>query len=211
MTIMKFALRACAAVAFTLSAAAASAGVINFDDLRGDRLGAGELVTNQYAGMGVTFSDSFTGGAHAENFLGTLMPGSSSPNVLWTDQGGGSASPQFLQVNFATAVTSVSALFGTSLGADITLEIYDGASLIGSLNTTGATTTGDVRSGTIGLTGANITSARFFSRSGQGTSFNFSIDDLTWDGNQVPEPASVLLVLGALGALGATARRRAAV
>jgi PEP-CTERM motif len=195
-------------IALALGAAAsASADVINFDNLLGARLNAGELVVNQYSGLGVTFLDSFSGGAHAENFLGSFIPGSTSPNVLWADQGGGSTTGQYLQISFASAVSNVSALFGTSLSADITMQAFSGASMIDTTTLTGAVVTGDVRSGLISLGDAGITSVRLFSHSGA-SSFNFSIDNLTYQTAAVPEPETYALMLAGLGAVGMMARRR---
>jgi len=206
---MRIAPRTLAAVLLTFSAAATSAAVIDFDDLAGGSLSAGTLVTNQYAGVGVTFVDSYTGGAHAENFLGSLMPGSSAPNVLWTDQGGGSLSGQYLEVLFSSAVTGVSALFGTSLGADITLEAYSGTTLLNSLTLVGSVSSGGVLSGTIGVGDAGVTSARFFSNSGGGRSFNFSIDNLAFNSGTVPEPGTLALLGLGLAGLGVSRRRKA--
>ncbi len=198
-----------AALVFGSAAATATPTVINFDSLAGGSLSAGALVTNQYIGLGVTFSDSAAGGSHAENFLGTLMPGSSSPNVLWTDQGSGNLTGQYLLISFASAVTGVSALYGTSLGADITMQAFSGASLIDAMTTTGAVVNGGVRSGTISLGDAGITSVRLFSQSGT-SSFNFSIDDLTFTAAvaPVPEPETYALLLAGFGLVSLAARRR---
>jgi hypothetical protein len=138
------------------------------------------------------------------------MTGSSAPNVLWTDQGSGGSTGQYLEVLFSGPVTGVSALFGTSLGADITLEVFDGTTLLNSVTMVGGGSTG-VLFGTIGLGNAGITSARFFSHSGD-RSFNFSIDNLTFGEvtTRVPEPASAALVLLALAGLGASGRRKQA-
>jgi hypothetical protein len=187
----------------------ASAAVINFDNLIGGSLSAGQLVTSQYFGsLGVTFSDTFTGGAHAENFLGTLMPGSTSPNVLWTDQGGGSLTGQYLLVQFAAPVTGVSALFGTSLGANITMQAFNGSTLLNSITTVGGTQTGDVLSGLVSLSNAGITSVRLSSLSSSQMSFNFSVDNLTFgQAAAVPEAATWSMLVVGFGVIGGTLRR----
>jgi hypothetical protein len=66
-----------------------SASVINFDDLAGGSMnGTGTVVTDQYSALGVTFSDPDFA-ATANTFLTGFMTGSSAPNVLFVDQGGG--------------------------------------------------------------------------------------------------------------------------
>jgi hypothetical protein len=146
------------------SAISVSAGVINFDDLAGGPLFGGELVQNQYQTSGVTFSDSFSGGAHANNTLGPTMGGSSPPNVLWVDQGSGAASGTFLQISFATPAQHVEALFGTSLNANLTMNAFNGATLLDSVTRVGAKTITDTLSGVIGVTAEQgITSVQLFS------------------------------------------------
>ena len=158
---MKFAPRLFATALALAAVTSVSAQVINFDNLAGGPVGGGEIVTNQYAGLGVTFSDTYAGGAHANN----------------------------------------------TLGADITMAAYSGASLIGSVTLTGAVITGDIRSGLISLTDAGITSVRLFSHSGN-SSFNFSIDNLTWQTAAVPEPSTYAMLFAGLGVVGWAARRR---
>ncbi|MEP7099550.1 MAG: PEP-CTERM sorting domain-containing protein [Burkholderiales bacterium] len=204
---MKFAPKLLATAFAIAAATSVSAQVINFDNLTGGPIGGGDVVTNQYAGLGVTFLDTYAGGAHANNTLGAFIPGSSSPNVLWTDQGGGASTGQYLQISFASAVGNVSALFGTSLGADITMAAYSGATLLDSVTLIGSIITGDVRSGLIGLTDTGITSVRLYSHSGN-SSFNFSIDNLNWQAAAVPEPSTYAMLFAGLGVVGWATRRR---
>ena len=170
-----------------------TAAVINFDDLVGGPIFGGELVTSQYAGLGVTFSDTFSGGAHANNTLTSRISGSSPPNIVWVDQSGGSSSGQYLQVDFGVPVHNVSTVFGTSLTADITLAAYNGGSLLGSVNMVGGTVIGDTLSGVVSFeSDQNITSVHLFSNPvGTTTSFNFDIDNFTI--NAVPEPGVIAL------------------
>lgn len=203
---MKTKIKLLLALALTGGAvSSASAAVIDFDTLSGGPIFAGELLTTQYQGLGVTFSDSFSGGAHANNSLGVLIAGSTAPNVLWINQGGGSTTGQFLQVSFASAVHGLSLDYGTSLSADVTLEAYNGASLINSVNEVGATVISDVRSGHLAINDAGITSIRLFSHSGS-SSFNFSIDNLNV--SAVPEADTYAMMLAGLGLLGFVSRRR---
>jgi len=192
-------------VALTLGvAASASALTIDFDGLSGGWLGYGEVVTNQYQALGVTFLDSYSGNAHAESTLGAYVPGSSRPNVLWVDQAGGSTTGQYLEITFVGPVNSVETLFGTSLAADFTMEAYSGAAVVDSTTLIGPNVMSDVRSGQASVNGSSITSVRMYSHYGATTSFNFHIDNLTI--LPLPEPASLLMLAGLAG--GAAARRR---
>lgn len=189
----------------------ASDTLINFDGLVGGAsLGTGELVTNQFAGQGVTFSNTF-GGSHAQANLGALAANNSNPNIVWSDQGGGSTVGQYVQLNFAPDVNRVGMWFFLSRSATFTLEIYGtGGSLLESLTQNG-TTEPTFDEGFAGLSsGTDIAFARIFSTSTGGESFNFSIDDLRFGGDNVgviPIPAPALLLITALAGL-SIARRR---
>jgi len=198
----------CMAAALLSSTISGSAAVINFDELAGGPIFFGELVLNQYQTLGVTFSDSFSGGAHANNAVGTTIAGSSLPNVLWVDQGSGSASGTFLQISFATFTQHVEALFGTSLNADITMNAFNGATLLDSVTRVGATTIADIQSGIIGVTAEQgITSVQLFSsKQGSENSLNFGIDNLTF--GAVPEPGTYVLFIAGLMLISVAASRR---
>ena len=66
-----------------------SGTVINFDGLTGSSTpGAGEVLANQFAGSGVTFSvPNFDAYATTGALAGSSL--NSDPNVIWIDQGGG--------------------------------------------------------------------------------------------------------------------------
>lgn len=185
--------------------ASAGAVTIDFDSLAGGPIWSGEQVTTQYQSLGVTFEDSHSGGARANNTLTGLIAGASAPNVLWVDQGGGSTSGQYLDIDFTSSFDRVEVIFGTSLSADFTLEAYGQAGLLGSINLTGDSVIGDIRSGKAALAVNGITSLRMFSHSGS-SSFNFSIDNLVT--SSVPEPTSLALTLVGLAAVGANAARK---
>jgi hypothetical protein len=186
------------AVVLCAKVSASTPTVINFDNLAGGRLDAGELVTSQYSGLGVTFRDSWSAGAHAENFLSSFIAGSSPPNVLWVDQGAGAANGptngQYLEIDFSGPIHDVSTLFGTSVNADFTLAAYDGALFLGSTNLTGISYNTGVVSGAVSFNSTqDITSLHLFSHPlGTTTSFNFDIDNFTFDA--VPEPGSMSLL-----------------
>lgn len=187
----------------------ANAAVINFDMLAGGPIYEGELVTTQYSDVGAIFIDSYSGGAHANNILTSMMSGSSAPNVLWVDQGSGVSTGQYLEIEFSKKVNSFSAIFGTSLSANITFNAYSGATLLGTQSLIGGTLIGGVRSGEISFSSlVDITSVRMYSNPvGTDTSFNFSIDNVTI--SAVPVPAAVwLLGSGLIGLLGVARKRK---
>lgn len=188
----------------------AFATVINFDSLAGGSVLGGEQVTTQYSGLGVTFIDSYSGGAHANNTLTSLISGSSSPNVLWVDQSGGGSSGEYLKIDFSSPVDSFSTLYGTSLGANITLNAYHGTTLLGTQTLVGAIIIGDVLSGQIGFDSpSGITSVQLFSNPvGSTSSYNFSIDNVTI--SSVPVPAATWLLGSGLLGLAGVARRKEA-
>jgi hypothetical protein len=188
------------------AATSASALSINFDDLAGGSASDGELVTNQYQALGVTFSDTFAGGARAVNTLSEgLIPGSTPPNLLFVDQGSGSTTGQYLEISFAIPVQGVQTLFGTSHDANITMDAYDGGARVDSVTVVGSIVPGhNTRSGLIGLADSSITSVRLYSLNGT-SSYNFGIDNL--DITPTPEPATFLAIAG-LALLGTATRWR---
>src|SRR3984957_19989016 len=156
---------ALAVLALGAAVSTSTAAVINFDNLTGGPIFGGDLVTSQYSGLGVNFSDTWSGGAHANNTLTGFVSGSSAPNVLWVDQDGGNLTGQYLEIDFSGIVTNVSAVFGTSVTANITLAAYNGASLLGSTTMVGPNNSGNgVLSGLVSFGSAqDITSVHFFS------------------------------------------------
>ncbi len=181
--------------------------LITFDNLAGSpTLGAGEVLTNQYAGLGVTFQvPNFN--AYASN--GVLATGSSLtslPNVIWVNQGGGSggSSAQGMDILFSTPHSAVGLYFEASCDSTVTLAVYNGATLLESV-TSSLQPGGLCLEGYLALADSNITSAIVYSTNDHGQNWNFSIDNLKF--GQVPEPATVSMV--AAGLLGfATAVRR---
>jgi hypothetical protein len=180
------------------------ATTIDFDSLIGGAIGGGEPVTDQYQSLGIIFSDSYAGGASANDTITSLMAGASGPNVLWVDQGSGSLTGQYLQIDFAEAINHVETLFGISRNANFTMEAYGRLGLLGSISSIGDTTIEDLASGTAALTFDGITSIHMFSLI-NGNSVNFSIDNLTV--SVVPEPATWILVSLGLLATGVMATR----
>lgn len=194
------------ALAFAAVAAPASATVINFDDLvGGTNLTNGTNVTNQYAGLGVTFDDGGSNKALAT--LGTTVAatGSSSPNVLFVQQNF-FAGPA-LRINFLVAVQAFTVTALQSSGYQLTLAAYtSGGALLQSVTFPGDPTYGAPH--VFGLSeGSNIGYVLASSNAGG----NFSLDDLTFNGGAtggVTEPAAWALLIVGFGGVGAAARRR---
>jgi hypothetical protein len=119
------------------------------------------------------------------------LEGTNGPQFLGFNGSGGSHSEV---VTFQSAVTSVSLDFSRSLGsADgmITLQAFDGATLLGSTSAM----LGPINSWTtLSLAFSSITS---ISWEGTGTGFHpYGVDNFTF--NAVPEPGSACLLAGGL-------------
>lgn len=185
--------------------------LIDFDGLDGGGPGLenGTIVTNQFAGLGVTFSNSF-GNSHADDGLGTLIGTNSDPNVLWSNQDGGASTGESVTLDFSVPVSRVGMDFFLSLGATFTLEVYAAGDVLIESLTLGGVSDGTFQIGFAGLSSAtNIDYARISSQFGS-SSFNFSIDDLRFDGgavDPVPAPASLGLLGLGLAGLGLLRRR----
>jgi hypothetical protein len=206
-----FAAQLLVAVVFLTATCVAQAGTttIDFDDLAGGPVYQGELVTDQYVGLGVTFFDTYYEGAHANNTLTSSISGASAPNVLWVAQGGGVVTGQYLEITFTNVIDSFSTTFGTSLDSSITLVAYNGNTLLNSQTLVGPTQIGDTLSGEIGYASSlGMTSVQLYSTwLVSGDSFNFSIDNVTY--HSVPEPSSfALLGIGVISLLAYAWRRR---
>ena len=180
--------------------------VINFDDLAGSAiLGNGEVLGNQYARQGVTFSVPHFAAYATSGILATTSAFTSAPNVIWVNQGGGNGGSlaQGLDIEFSTPQSKVgvyvegsSNSFSTST---FTLAVYSGDKLLESL------TSGLAPGGAVGLEGylvlqdANITRAVIYSTRSDGQNWNFEVDNLKFsDTIATPEPAAFLLAGGGL-------------
>lgn len=172
-----------------------SGTVINFDGLTGaPSLGSGEVLANQYTGLGVSFSVLNFSATANNGILATGSTLTSLPNVIWVDQGGGGggSSAQGMVITFSTAQSAVGLYFEGSRGSTFTLSVYAGASLIESL-TSGLAVGGSGLEGFLALQDPNITRAIVSSANSSGQNWNFSVDNLKFTGDSVPEPSSIML------------------
>lgn len=193
-----------------------NATLINFDDLTGGDCNlCGPSVTTQYASLGVTFNNpSFPGQDTADTNLTSLITGASLPNALYVDQGGQVNEPAAapFQILFSTPVTMVGFDFGSSTDSYLELDVYSGTTLLETDDFTGT-------SAPIGLAGfAGVEESTpitevdvsYHPNSDPSQTYSFSMDNLEFQGNSVPEPSTLgMLALGSLGiALGRWRRTR---
>jgi PEP-CTERM motif len=145
------------ASALLLATSQASAVTLNFDNLA-----AGTVLSNQYAALGAIFSanafsgagTSSSGEAWATNTDMTIvsssggdvgglgLPGLVSGNVLrsmgsWLNENGDAS----FRVSFSSLATGFSATFaGVSVGSDVSLFAFNGATLVGTVSGAGTST-----------------------------------------------------------------------
>jgi hypothetical protein len=190
-----------------------SATLINFDGLTGGAsLGSGDVVTNQYAGLGVTFGNAT---ATANTFLATLLPAASLPNAVFVFQGGGGSLPP-LSMFFSVPVNRVGLDFGLSTDSFLTMAAYDASNtLLETLNYVGASVPGVGLAGFAGIEeSASIArlDVSYHPNSNPSQTFNYVFDNLRFEaansnGSATPEPAAAVL-MGAGLAMIAVLRKR---
>lgn len=194
-----------------------NATVVNFDDLTGGNCNlCGPSVTNQYAGLGVTFNNpSFPGQDTADtNLVPFFFPDASAPNALFVDQGGmmGETPALPFQILFSAPATMAGFDYASSTGAYLELDAY-GANhqLLESLDFTGS----PAPIGMQGFAGLQESSpiveldVSYHPFSDTSRTLNFSIDNLEFQCNQTPEPSTFALIAAGLAAVALRGRSRA--
>lgn len=175
------------------------AGSINFDSLND-----GDLVTNQFAGQGVTFQNAIVlgSGISLNEFE---FPPRSNFNVI-SDNGGP------ISVFFSLPQNSVFAFFTYAQG--ITMQAFDASNAsLGSVSSLAGCVSNLALSGTAGcspneqLSLSGIGAISRITISGASTGGSFVLDDLNFDADSappgIPEPSTFILLAGGLAALAA--------
>ena len=190
-----------AAAAAASLATPAQAEVIDFDDLSN-----GAIVTNQYAGLGVTFSSE----AGAQVIVTAQSLGSSLPNFICSGVGGQINCVDDVYVDFASAVSGLTFLaVGDNNVGDIgDVRVFNGAILLGMVDIIGdaVVTTPQL----VDLTAfAAITRIEIV---GVTDAAGLGYDDFTFNGTNgaIPEPGTWAMMLLGFGAVGFAMRRRRA-
>jgi hypothetical protein len=183
-----------AGAAFSLAMPAQAATTIDFDGLA-----AGDVVTNQFAGQGVTFSSE--AGSQIDVLAQNL--GSSLPNFICS-----TSCTSDIFVDFAAAVSGLTFL---SIGADASgdvgdVRIFNGATLLGTVDimANGTPFTADL----VDLSAfAAITRIEIV---GITDPAGLGFDDFTFNASNgaVPEPGTWAMMLLGFGAVGFAMRRR---
>jgi len=178
-----------------------SATIITFDDVPGGNCSlCGPSITTQYSGLGVTFNNpTFPGQETADTNLTFGIPNASAPNALYVDQGGHIGDPTALpfQILFSIPVTIVGFDYASSTDSFLQLDAYgsnnvllESAMFFGQPTATGL-------GGFAGLS-ENMQIVRLdvsYHPSGDPSrTFNFSIDNLEFAAQSVPEPSTIALV-----------------
>jgi hypothetical protein len=191
----------------TSSDFSSNATMINFDNLTGGNCNAcGPSVGSQYSSLGVMFNNpTYPGEDTADTNLTSSFPDASSPNLLFVFQGGHLLDPpaQPFQILFSVPVTSVGFDFGSSTDSYLELDAYGaGHQLLETQLFNGA----PAPIGLAGFAGLQESTpiveldVSYHPYSDTTRTLNFSIDNLEFQGSQVPEPSTIALILaGTLG------------
>jgi hypothetical protein len=205
-----------AACALMLCATQASAATITFEDLA-----EGATLSNQYAGLGVVFSANAFTGANANS---TPEPWATNTNmvVTATDIGGlgtpslvsgkvlhsfggwlGEDGDPSMLATFTSPVNSISMAFaGIFTTGDVTMVIYNGAAIIGTVVAPASASTGQT---TLSFAAASITKVAF-------TPGSFgdwvAVDNITFTpATPVPEVSTYAMMALGMGLLALRRRR----
>lgn len=148
----------------------ASWGPCSLDLVDYDELGTGELITSQYASLGI-FHETLNGETTADGTIGALFTGGSSPNAAFVELAPNGA----LRLEFLPARSSISARFVTDGGEDLIMDVFGPGGLITTVTETGLPNGNGVLEGTIAAAASEITAVEIRSST---DAFNYGIDDL---------------------------------
>ncbi len=170
---------------------------------------AGQSITNEYAGLGVTFSTD-SGGSTFNAAISTFFPFAGTPDPALTNSRDGRGDRQkFLNIDFSSAANGVSFLYNNYGGLFIagSVKSYAGATLLETLsvpNDSGFSLKPVVFS-LNGITRITIEQPT--------DTWLFAMDDLTYSlsNTGVPEPAAWAMMLAGFGLVGGAMRRRSKV
>lgn len=185
--IRKHVIAAATLAAALVATAPAHAVTIGFDDR--SHL---EAVTNQYAGLGVTFAGATI--LQAPNYNVESYPPHSGTNVIYNEVGD-------IRLTFSSLISNFSAYASTS--STLVLTAYGvGGNVIG-FSSLGQTLNTNAF---IGITGNGIASVLFSS----GSQNNTTLDDITFDAmtSAAPEPGTWAMMILGFGFAGVALRRR---
>jgi len=206
---IKQVLRFLGAAALISLSAYGQAAVITFDDIQGGiGYSSPNPVSNQYAALGVTFSD-LAGTVGAVTGASLNLSGFSGNNVLFATQHQSNDSGD-LRINFLSGTNSVA--FDAFLSASYYLSAFayaSNGSLINSYTFNGSPNYGVGFHNSIS-TGTSISYLLLTSHpNGTPNNYgNFSIDNLNV--SAVPEPETYAMLLAGLGVIAASVKRRKA-
>ncbi len=171
---------------------AATAGLIGVGDFSGnetvidyDNLAGGEIITNQFAGLGVIY-DTINGSTDADVFRGSLFDNGSLPNAAFVELGSGG----FLRLSYGTLQTRVGTQFITSSSEELIMDVFGDSGFLETVSVSGSQNSHAVLEGFIGVENtAGISSVEIRSST---NGFNFAIDDTRFE--VFPEPTTLILL-----------------
>jgi hypothetical protein len=190
---------------------ASAATVINFDvDGLGNVIASNTSITNQYANLGVTFrgiEDEAPVNINAAPDPDGV-PAPSAPNVLTNCDNAGQGCPgnraDIVQILFAGAASNISFQLDTLGGESVTFNLFDGNDML--LETLSVSSNGSV----FVPVSFSASGVRRIDGLQPNDGWAWAMDDLSFDGGVVPEPASWAMMIAGFGLVGAAARRNRA-